>query len=173
VIFPEGDIITGTYDALNRLVGISYNGAKKWDISYDANGNITEVIDSATGLTKSFTYDKNNRVIEKVEDTTNKINYGYDDNSNITTLTVTAGTASFNNNFRYNSLDQLIALLREDIVLAEFTYNENGNIASISYPNGAYAVYEYNQANQLKMVKLTKTASSWIPITITMMPTKI
>jgi len=152
IVLPKGDVITGTYDALNRLDSILYNGVTKFNISYDPNGNITSVTDDAQNTT-SFQYDKNNRVIEVSEGTENRVNYSYDANSNVTDLTVTEGTASYSNSFNYNALDQMIAQFRDGVNLAEFTYDENSNLTSVSYSNDTFAVYEYDDANQVKSVK--------------------
>ncbi|MGD9570033.1 MAG: hypothetical protein AB7V48_17270 [Sedimentibacter sp.] len=49
-ILPKGDTITSTYNALNRLDGISYNGVQKWGYEYDANGNVTKLNNIAAGI---------------------------------------------------------------------------------------------------------------------------
>lgn len=39
-VFPKGDSITNSYNALNRLGGVFYNGVQKWGYAYDANGDV-------------------------------------------------------------------------------------------------------------------------------------
>ena len=50
LIFPKGDTVSYTYNALNRMDGVYYNGVKQWGVTYDANGNVTAVADN-TGKT--------------------------------------------------------------------------------------------------------------------------
>jgi len=152
IVLPKGDVVANKFDALNRLASISYNGVNKFSFVYDSNGNITSVTDDA-GKTTSYQYDKNNRVTKVTEGTGNIVNYNYDDNSNVTLLGVTAGTVSYTNSFSYNALDQMIAQFRNGANLAEFAYDENGNLTSVSYYNDTLAIYEYDDANQVKSVK--------------------
>jgi YD repeat-containing protein len=55
VVYPKGDSITSTYDALNRLGGVSYNGVQKWSYGYDANGNMTSLSATAGSITNTTT----------------------------------------------------------------------------------------------------------------------
>jgi len=58
-LFPKGDTVSNTYNALNRMDGMYYN--KKWGLAYDASGNLTSATDGA-GKATNYTFDKNNRL---------------------------------------------------------------------------------------------------------------
>lgn len=151
VIFPKGNAITNTFDALNRISGIYVNGVKKWDYGYDANNNITSIT-NATGIQSSLTYDKNNRLTQKVEGS-NKLEYIYDMNDNVTAVKATVGVTNISTEYRYDSLDQAVAIIRNGVNLAKYVYDERGNISSIRKSNNTYTSQEYDEANRLSLLK--------------------
>ncbi|QUI24512.1 DNRLRE domain-containing protein [Vallitalea pronyensis] len=150
IIHPNGDEISYTYNAVNRLDGIFYNDVKKWNFEYDPNGNITSATKSETADTTSYTYDINNRLTKVEEGLSNSFEYGYDDNSNVTLLKITAGSATFTNGYTFNSLDKIVGLSRDGAILEKFAYDEQDNLISIARTNSTYTSLKYSDANHLK-----------------------
>ena len=152
-LFPKGDTVSNTYNALNRTDGVYYNGVKQWGLAYDANGNLTAVTDGAGNTTSSLSYDKNIRLTQQAEGASNSLDYGYDDNSNLTSLTATAGTTTVSTGYSYNPLNLMVALSRNGANQAKFVFDERGNVTAVTYSNGTYTANEYDAANRLKSVK--------------------
>ena len=61
----NGNTITYTYDALNRLVKKTYPDGSTIDYSYDAGGNLIGVTDANVDF--NYTYDALNRLIKVCE----------------------------------------------------------------------------------------------------------
>lgn len=157
VVFSKGDSLTSTYDALNRLGGVSYNGVQKWSYGYDANGNVKTINNIAAGKTTTNTYDLNNQVTIVSENATNSFGYTYDDNSNLTEMTASAGSNIIKTGYTYNRLNQPTTLARiigvTSVAQAKFVYDERGNLISTSNANGTYTAFEYDSNNRLMSVK--------------------
>ncbi len=68
-------------------------------------------------------------------------------------MTITAGTATSTHGYTYNSLDQMKKLTRNSVDITKFVYDEQGNISSITYTNGTYTSFEYDDANRLKVLE--------------------
>jgi RHS repeat-associated protein len=160
VVLPKGDSITSTYDALNQLGSLSYNGVQKWSYGYDANGNVTTINNIAAGTTTTNTFDKNNRVKNVSEGANNSFGYSYDNNGNLTSLSATAVSTTNTTTNTFNSLNQLIALSHNSSNVAKFVYDERGNIVSISHANGTYTAYEYDSDNRLTSLKNYNTSGT-------------
>jgi len=122
-LFPKGDTVSNTYNALNRMDGMYYNGVKQWGLAYDASGNLTTITDGAGNTTSSMSYDKNNRLTQQAEGASNSIAYGYDDNSNLTSLTATAGATTVATGYTFNPLNLMVALSRNGTNQAKFVYD--------------------------------------------------
>ena len=160
MVTPKGDSITSTYNALNRLGSISYNGVQKWTYGYDAIGNVTTINNIATGTITTNTYDENNRLTNVAQGGSNSFAYTYDDNGNVTALTATAGAATRTTTNSYNGLDQLTALARNSANVAKYVYDERGNVTSIKFADNTYSSFEYDAMSRLTLVKNYNSAAT-------------
>ena len=127
----QDSALTATYDAANRMSGITVNG-KTYTLAYDANGNLTSKINNAdTADTTTYTWDARNRLIaingpgmsagfnydplgRRIERTVNgtTTSYLYDGNQAIGE--VKAGqTASLRANGETRSFNSLAELLKQ------------------------------------------------------------
>jgi len=127
-LFPKGDTVSNTYNALNRMDGVYYNGVKQWGLAYDANSNLTTITDGVGNTTSSMSYDKNNRLTQQAEGAANSLDFGYDENSNLTSLTATAGSTTVATGYTFNPLNLMVALSRNGTNQAKFVYDERGNV---------------------------------------------
>ncbi|GCE51470.1 RHS repeat-associated protein [Thermosporothrix hazakensis] len=115
-----------SYNKLDQVTGITYKKsdgtlAATISYSYDANGNLTKVVDP-TGTT-TFSYDKLNRLVSKTVPGGETITTGYDPIGNLTSYEDPGGTVTY-------------------------TYNEVNLVTSVTEPGGLRTVYGYDNANR-------------------------
>lgn len=163
-----------TYDAIGRLLKVSNKKGttvlSEYSYGYDANGNITSVIDS-TGTT-SYKYDSLNRLIQVKRPSGHTIDYTYDARGNRKTLNGDENFAdpSGEQNYTFNIWDQLKTVTNGNTT-TEFEYEmqglrlaktittvnlESGNGVPTSvekvryvYNNGGKVISEANASNQV------------------------
>ena len=63
--YGNGDYETYTYDHLDRLTKVVYNGVADsgYELQYDANGRLFQTIDHEAGITHTYEYDSLDRLI--------------------------------------------------------------------------------------------------------------
>ena len=61
--YADGTVISNTYDAVNRIESVSYNGITAYTVTYDGDGNIDSYTDCATGRVYRYEYDALGREI--------------------------------------------------------------------------------------------------------------
>lgn len=61
--YADGTEITNTFDSLDRVKTVSYNGVVAYTVTYDGNGNIDSYTDCATGRIYRYEYDAFGREI--------------------------------------------------------------------------------------------------------------
>jgi RHS repeat-associated protein/uncharacterized repeat protein (TIGR01451 family) len=147
----NGVVTLYTYDAMNRLASIDYQGGPSPDVTfgYDQNGNRTQMTD-ATGTTR-YSYDLFDR-LAGIEYPDYGFVYNYYDNAgNITDLqygnyvalyflgTYTYIHYTFDENNR-------IATVRNVFTgdTTSYAYDAAGNTTRRTLPNGAYTDYDYD-----------------------------
>ena len=148
ITYPNGNIVTYSYDNLNRLVSekITKNNGQAiatYEYVLKASGNREKIIES-TGRVIEYTYDNTSRLLqEKILESNGKetqIDYTYDKVGNRLT--------KFQNNqltkYSYDLNDQLI---KEDD--KTYTYDANGNMTKAYDALGNRTIYEYSINNRL------------------------
>ena len=130
----NGDIINYRYDYQNRPVketAISKKTGKKTahTFEYDDFGNISKQDE------KEFTYDNvSDIMIEETSlagDTKVKKEYTYDSGDNCLSFDVSVnGTEQLSMNYEYDGADRLYRVKADNQEAAEYTYNEDGALAS-------------------------------------------
>lgn len=140
-------------------------------ISYDKNGNKMAESTGVEGVTlwgKPYTlltinseYDANSRLTTKTDPEGGKVSYEYDANGNIIKETVLINDkASKVTEFNYNHLGKQETVIQyvdaEDIygddtnskgeasLVTSYTYDANGNVISMTTPDGIKTTYEYD-----------------------------
>ncbi len=103
---PKGNVVTMTYDYLNRMtqksedMGSSAAIVTQW--TYDQNDNVTQMNDDKNNDT-DYTYDALNRLITKTYENGKTVSYQYDSTSNVTRITDQIGSTL---DYGYSDIDE-------------------------------------------------------------------
>lgn len=158
-IDPLGMVVKTEYDALGRLK-ISDTRGHLVQFDYDANGNITRMIDAnatagsqprnSYNATLYKEYDELNRIKREVDALNGVTAYSYDLLGNITSIT---DAENHTTSFIYNDLGQLTEV-RDPLYATTgkaktFTYDEAGNVLTSTKRSGIQAVFTYDLLNRL------------------------
>lgn len=134
------------YDALDRVTKIQYNNGSGGSILYDFdnNGNQTSVVDN-TGTT-TFLYDADNRILKKTLPGGQVLSSTYDGVGNLLSSSDAGGTVSYT----YTKVN-LIETITEphDTKATTFTYANNNQRQTQTYPNGVVTTWQYDKANRI------------------------
>lgn len=164
----KGQTFTFAYDKLNRQTdgyfpetATPYLTVSHIQTAYDANNNVTDVIETKTtadgGIvtdTKVNTYDD----FDRLDDSTQRgltIDYEYDANGNRTRVATPAGTTVYTFDAR-NRLET--AAVGANVTT--YTYTPDGKKATVTFPNGTDVKYTYYPNNRIQSVVNQVTASS-------------
>lgn len=148
---PNGSQVSTSYNNVNQKTETYYNGTKKFEFAYDANGNVITEKNIAAGVTTTYSYDAENKIKEKSNNLKSKVLYGYDENGNVISNTFSSGLSTITTNYKYDKNDQLINVSNTD-TMTSFTYSENDEIAGIKNKNGTYTLKDYDGAGQLTRI---------------------
>ena len=142
---------TYVYDGLGRLLSTSANNQTVQQ-TYTLTGQIAS--ETSPWQQTVYAYDALGRCVTVTEtelgaggETYTKA-YSYDLADNRTGFTLTrSGSAAQNVAYSYDALNRLSTVSENGTVQATYTYDTNGNRASLTYANGAAETYAYNKAN--------------------------
>ncbi|WP_313427638.1 DNRLRE domain-containing protein [Siminovitchia terrae] len=160
-ISPNGSVIEHTYNNVNRKTSTFHNGVKRFEFSYDANGNLLKEKDLLTGVTTTFVYDADDKLKEKSDSTGKKIMYTYDKNGNPLTSTFVSGTTNLTVNRAVDKNDQTTKITSGDTGVT-FTFTENDQLAGLKNKNGTFSLYNYDGAGQLTSLLTTNSQGATI-----------
>jgi RHS repeat-associated protein len=133
-----------SYDEANRLIRMTSPLNKTWSFGYDASSNRTSLLDPA-GATTTFGYDVINRLTSvDYPSGTPDVGFIYDANSNRTRMTDGAGAVDY----RYDDLDRLTGVARGTDTFA-YLYDPGSNLVRRSYPDGTQTDYTYDDDGRL------------------------
>lgn len=136
------------YNSLNELVETINPLGASTTYGYDPSGNQVSTT-NADGYTTTTTYNQNGQAIA-----TNSSQPGvaptsktYNPDGQLTSLTDGTGTSTYS----YDALGRLISQSDGSGATTTYTYDNQGNLTSISYPNSdpLRVTYTYNAANQM------------------------
>ena len=106
----------------------------------------------AGGMRYQYTYYPDGKLKEKSASGRTLLAYSYDLNGNkISQKDVTGKTTQY----CYNSLDELIEIIDNEVKLASYTYHPDGSMASMSQLNGLYTQYTYDANKNLSGLEVT------------------
>lgn len=160
-ISPNGSVIEHTYNNVNRKTATFHNGVKRFEFSFDANGNLLTEKDLLTGVTTTFVYDIDDKLKEKRDTTGKKTTYTYDKNGNPLTSTFASGTTSLAMNRVVDKNDQTTSISSGNTNVA-FTFTESDQLASLKNKNGTYSLYNYDGSGQLTRLLTTNSLGTTI-----------
>ncbi|MCK2005056.1 hypothetical protein MZM54_27115 [[Brevibacterium] frigoritolerans] len=136
------------------------NGVKRYEFSFDANGNQLSEKDLVTGVTTNFVYDADDKLKEKSYSNGRKNSYTYDKNGNALTSSFSSGSTNITVNRKVDKNDQ-ITNISSGNTSASFTFTENDQLAGLKNKNRTFTLYNYNGDDQLTRL-LTANASGTI-----------
>jgi RHS repeat-associated protein len=160
--------ITQTYDAGNRLVSKTYPGSRTLQYkynsggqriqltdadgqmtsyTYDADGRLSQLLNSVGQAIVSYQYDALGRVSQKTLANGALAQYTYDLASRIQRISNNSPSGSAISFFAY-TYDAAGDVLSKSTVegLEQYTYDVLGQLTGVSYPNGTSAQYVYDSA---------------------------
>lgn len=65
--YANGTYVENVYDALDRTVGVKYNGTVRYSISYDKSGSVSSIYDHENEIEYLYEYDRLGRLIRYYE----------------------------------------------------------------------------------------------------------
>jgi RHS repeat-associated protein len=149
----RGNAYGYTYDLLNRKLAMAYPGSSSEQWSYDAAGNLAAYTARA-GQVCTYTYDNRNRNTQSAwsDGVTPTATKTYDAASRL--LTNNNGVSSLS--YAYDATNQLLSETSAVAPTAPktigYTYDSDGNRASLTYPAGNTATYAYTGRNQVSSI---------------------
>jgi RHS repeat-associated protein len=139
------------YDARKRQTVTTYPDGTTSTNAYDGPGNLASVTDQG-GRQVQYTYDAANQLHTVVQlaspNTGNNTNtYGYDPDSNLVSLSDENGHTTQN---VFNLAYEQVSKTLPDATLTETrTYDNNGNLATVTHFSGVTTTYSYDSLNRL------------------------
>jgi len=147
--YPEGQTITYTWDALNRLTNLQDSNLGNWTFGYDA-GSRRATLRHPTGVKTTYTYNGADWAT-KLETKTSggiileRFNYTYDNVGNELTAMEENGNTS---NFVYDSTNRLRSESYTGGLTINYTYDGADNRLT-EKRNGVTSTYAYDADNRL------------------------
>jgi RHS repeat-associated protein len=154
---------TFTYDGMNRKTRLDYptaGGSEIW--AYDDAGNL-QTYTTRAGQTQTFTYDNRNRETNMSwSDSTPAVAKSYDAAGRLLTLTSSVSALSYS----YDDANQMLSETQQ--ILSDggpksvgYTYDDDGNRATVTYPSGSTSTLGYTNRNQPNSIMLGAISASY------------
>lgn len=157
----RGGKIDFAYDADGRFTKKAYDGTTAATYGYDAEGNLTTVVDS-TGTT-TFTYDARHQVTGISYPGGKALSMSYDSVGNISSITYPGGLVV---NYSYDSRDRVASVTWEGNSIT-YTYDGVGNVTKEVRSNGTESSYVYDANNLLTQIQHKKGSDAFAQMNYT------
>lgn len=173
--FPDGKFNENNYDKENNITSIRLTDGTLINYQYDTlNRVITRSLPN--GETYSFTYDKLNRVITATN-SNGTVSFTYDKLNRITSESFDNRIIYYNYNIagriqktiypdssvvikEYDTRNRLIKVSKDNIVIAEYDYNNADQLTQKTFANGVSSLMQYDFASRLSNLSTTGTGGS-------------
>ena len=139
-----------SYDFLDRIVERKGPGGLIETYTYDGESNLL-TSSYGKGQTKTFSYDPLNRLTEVYYPDGAKASYSYDSAGNL--IRWANGHSDVIADYGPTSTVRSVNYMQAGIQL-KINYDKNGNLSTISLPNGKEIHYKYDSLRRLKQVSL-------------------
>ena len=147
------------YDLINRITGVTSSDGGEYRISYDDQNRIDATLEKIAGVTLKNEYQySDTSIIEGVKLNGSQIlTYDWDDLTRMTSRTLKL-TAPFTTQYTYlkgsnaGGETTLVAEIKNGGETLSYTYDQFGNIVSVSQNGTVVESYEYDGLNQLTKV---------------------
>jgi RHS repeat-associated protein len=159
---PSGQITTYTYNADHKELSASYtDGTPNVAYYYDADGNLVAMTDG-TGYTY-YGYDGLDRVVNEGPTYGNPVMfYSYDLDNKLVGLTY---PSTLNVTRTFDAAGRMTSVNDGGGRVTSFSYDPNGNMVTISHPDGSTDSYAYNADNQTRNVTAATTNTTLYNLT--------
>ena len=134
-----------TYDAVNRLAKSIGALKQTTTYSYDANSNLTQILDPLADVTKQA-FDALNRLSTSTDAKGGIVAFGYDPQNRVTQVTDPRGLATSHG---YNGLDEPTSTISPDSGGVAKTYDAAGNVLTSTDARGKTTKYSYDALNRI------------------------
>ena len=144
----EGQVTNFSFDSEGRLISrtITYQGVTLTDTySYDAANRVTGITYS-NGNTVSYTYNQAGDVTSSTDSQGRTVYYTYDVYGNLTRIDYPDGT---HESFTYDAEGRNLTATDRMGRTVTFTYDAVGNCVSKTYANGTQEIYSYDSCDRL------------------------
>ncbi len=146
------------YDLINRITGVTSSDGGEYRISYDNQNRIDATLEKIAGVTlkNEYLYSKTNYVYAVKLNGSQVLTYGRDSLTRPISRTL-ALTSPFVTNYTYlkgspGNGTTLISSVKNGGETLSYTYDQFGNITSVSQNGAVVESYEYDGLNQLTKV---------------------
>ncbi len=130
------------YDSLGRTTSVRYEDGAQVDYTYDNNGNLGLLTDSASGRKTQYFYDFQDRLMRWEQSGSgyaNSVTWGYDDNNNLSTQKQTLNGTTYTTSYIYDK-DNRLTKTTEGTVSAGYTYDALGRMTAMDAQNSGKSV---------------------------------
>ena len=139
-----------TYDGLSRKTAMTYPGGTHEDWTYDPAGNVATYRNRSASI-KTYVYDTRNRETSASGGGVPAVSRTYDNASRLLTLGYGLSSGTYIT-YTYDFANQLLSETQNVSGLGaktvSYTYDLDGNRATLTYPGGKVTSYTYTQRNQ-------------------------
>lgn len=153
IVDPNGLNIALVYDARQRLISRTVGGTEVTAYTYDAAGQLTRIT-LPDGSYLQYTYDSAHRLTQISDNLGNKISYTLDAMGNRTLEQIRdpSNTLVQTRSRVYSSLNRLYQDIGAQNQITQYTYDNQGNVTSITDPLNRITSNQYDALNRLIQV---------------------
>ena len=171
--YGNGDYETYTYDHLDRLTKVVYNGVANsgYELQYDANGRLFQTIDHQAGITHTYEYDSLDRLIRAWQKDTSTgttilgVENAYDSYGRASGSTYVIGNTTQNYNITYEDITGLLHTYTTPHNSFEYSYDSFDRLTTKA--GNAYSITRTytNRTQRVRLYTISQTDDSTVTYT--------
>ena len=171
----NGNLTTYSYDDMGRVYQEVSPDSGTTAYAYDAAGNVRFKTDGR-GVTVEYIYDALSRLTQINYPTDPDVTYDYDaatgcanGKGRLCRVVDQAGTTTYS----YSPKGELVEeskVIQGVTYVTGYTYDANGNVATITYPTGRVVTYTYDTTDRVSLVTTTQGTTQTVVSAVTYKP---